>query len=100
MAAIHSAGVSAVGLSGKDGQLITASKLSDASAQSYSQIEQVDLGFVGRLETVDPAVLHALLGVGMIPVVAPVGLGLDGQTYNIMPMSRRGRGVRRRLHGC
>lgn len=83
VAAIHSAGGRAVGLSGKDGQLITASKLSDVSAQSDSQIEQVDLGFVGRPETVDPAVLHALLGVGMIPVVAPVGLGLDGQTYNI-----------------
>ena len=83
VAAIHSAGGRAVGLSGKDGQLITASKLSDVSAQSDSQIEQVDLGFVGRPKTVDPAVLHALLGVGMIPVVAPVGLGLDGQTYNI-----------------
>ena len=83
VAAIHAAGGRAVGLSGKDGQLITASKLSDVSAQSDSQIEQVDLGFVGRPETVDPSVLHALLGVGMIPVVAPVGLGLDGQTYNI-----------------
>ena len=75
--AIHSAGGRAVGLSGKDGQLITASKLSD------SEIERVDLGFVGRPEQVDPTVLHALIGVGMIPVVAPVGLGLDGQTYNI-----------------
>ena len=83
VAAIHSAGGRAVGLSGKDGQLITASKLAEISKPSDSEIERVDLGFVGRPEKVDPTVLHALLGVGMIPVVAPVGLGLDGQTYNI-----------------
>ena len=83
VAAIHSAGGRAVGLSGKDGQLITASKLAELSKPSDSEIERVDLGFVGRPEKVDPTVLHALLGVGMIPVVAPVGLGLDGQTYNI-----------------
>ena len=83
VAAIHSAGGRAVGLSGKDGQLITASKLAQLSNPSDSEIERVDLGFVGRPEKVDPTVLHALLGVGMIPVVAPVGLGLDGQTYNI-----------------
>ena len=83
VAAIHSAGGRAVGLSGKDGQLITASKLAELLKPSDSEIERVDLGFVGRPEKVDPTVLHALLGVGMIPVVAPVGLGLDGQTYNI-----------------
>ena len=83
VAAIHSAGGRAVGLSGKDGQLITASKLAELSKPSDSEIERVDLGFVGRPEKVDPTVLHALLEVGMIPVVAPVGLGLDGQTYNI-----------------
>ena len=81
--AIHSAGGRAVGLSGKDGQLITASKLAGLSKLSDSEIERVDLGFVGQPEQVDPTVLHALIGVGMIPVVAPVGLGLDGQTYNI-----------------
>ena len=83
VAAIHSAGGRAVGLSGKDGQLITASKLAELSKPSDSEIERVDLGFVGRPEKVDPTVLHALLEVGMIPIVAPVGLGLDGQTYNI-----------------
>ena len=83
VAAINSAGGRAVGLSGKDGQLITASKLAELSKSSDSEIERVDLGFVGRPEKVDPTVLYALLGVGMIPVVAPVGLGLDGQTYNI-----------------
>ena len=83
VAAIHSAGGRAVGLSGKDGQLITASKLAEFSKPSDSEIERVDLGFVGRPEQVDPTVLDALLRVGMIPVVAPVGLGIDGQTYNI-----------------
>ena len=49
-----------------------------------SRIERVlDLGFVGEPEHVDVRVIHALTGAGLIPVIAPVGVGADGQTYNI-----------------
>ena len=81
--AVNLAGGRAVGLSGKDGHLITASKLSSGSANSDSQIEKVDLGFVGKPETVDPKVIIALMAADMIPVIAPIGSGTDGQTYNI-----------------
>ena len=57
---------------------MTASKLAELSKPSDSEIERVDLGFVGRPEKVDPTVLHALLGVG-IYCLAPVGLGLTGR---------------------
>ena len=43
----------------------------------------LDLGFVGEPESVDVRVIHALTGAGLIPVIAPVGMGEDGQTYNI-----------------
>ena len=76
--AIIAAGGNAVGLSGKDGGLIRASKLASGTAQ-----EGGDLGFVGTPESVDPSVLYALLDAGMIPVIAPVGLGDEGMTYNI-----------------
>jgi acetylglutamate kinase len=83
VAAINMAGGRAVGLSGKDGHLITASKLDSPAGQSDSQIEKIDLGFVGRPETVDPTALSALMAADMIPVIAPIGSGVDGQTYNI-----------------
>lgn len=76
--AIIAAGGNAVGLSGKDGGLIRASKLASGTAQQGG-----DLGFVGTPESVDPSVLYALLDAGMIPVIAPVGLGEEGMTYNI-----------------
>ena len=83
VAAVNMAGGRAVGLSGKDGHLITASKLDSPAGQSDSQIEKIDLGFVGRPETVDPTALSALMAADMIPVIAPIGSGVDGQTYNI-----------------
>ena len=78
VASIIAAGGNAVGLSGKDGSLITASKIAANKDDSA-----VDLGFVGTPKSVDPAVITALMSAGMIPVVAPVGLGDDGKTYNI-----------------
>ena len=88
VAAVNMAGGRAVGLSGKDGHLITASKLSTNTGASKardndSQIEKVDLGFVGKPEAVDPKVISALMDADMIPVIAPIGSGVDGQTYNI-----------------
>ncbi|OUJ01795.1 acetylglutamate kinase [Acetobacter orientalis] len=81
---ISQAGALAVGISGKDGKLITARKLQRTVRDTDSQIERVlDLGFVGEPVKVDPRVIYALSGSGLIPVIAPVGLGEDGATYNI-----------------
>ena len=80
VASINAAGGCAVGLSGKDGNLITATKL---TSQSENDGQAIDLGFVGKPETVNTAVIDALMGAEMIPVVAPIGLGIDGHTYNI-----------------
>lgn len=81
---ISQAGALAVGISGKDGKLITARKLARTVRDPDSQIERVlDLGFVGEPVKVDPRVIYALSGSGLIPVIAPVGLGEDGATYNI-----------------
>jgi len=84
VAAIASAGGRAVGVSGKDGGLITARKLMAVSKSNDSAIQQaVDLGFVGEPAHVDVTVLNALMVHNIIPVVAPVGNGEDGKTYNI-----------------
>jgi len=81
---INQAGAMAVGICGKDGGLIRARKLVRGKRDPGSHIEEVlDLGFVGEPEAVDPRVIHALTGAGLIPVIAPVGMGADGHTYNI-----------------
>jgi acetylglutamate kinase len=81
---INGAGALAVGICGKDGGLIRARKLTRLRHDPDSHIERVlDLGFVGEPEEVDVRVIHALTGAGLIPVIAPVGVGEDGQTYNI-----------------
>ena len=83
-ALINAAGALAVGISGKDGGLIRARKLSRTYKDPDSMIERVlDLGFVGEPVFIDTRVIHALTGAGLIPVIAPVGAGEDGQTYNI-----------------
>ena len=82
--AIIGAGGNAVGLSGKDGKLVTAHKLSRTRKDPDSNIEQaIDLGFVGEPGTVDPSILNHLTASNAIPVIAPVASGEDGQTYNI-----------------
>ena len=81
---INQAGALAVGISGRDGGLIRAKKLTRTLRDPGSEIESVlDLGFVGEPAYVDTRVIHALTGAGLIPVIAPVGTGEDGQTYNI-----------------
>ena len=81
---INRAGALAVGICGKDGGMIRARKLRRTKVDPGSMIEQViDLGFVGEPEHIDVRVIHALTGAGLIPVIAPVGVGVDGQTYNI-----------------
>ena len=84
VAAIASAGGRAVGVSGKDGGLITARKLMAVAKSSDSAIQKaVDLGFVGEPTHIDVTVLDALMMHNLIPVVAPVGRGEDRKTYNI-----------------
>ncbi|MBX9748881.1 MAG: acetylglutamate kinase [Roseococcus sp.] len=81
---ITRAGALAVGISGKDGGLITARKATRTIKDPGSNIEQVlDLGLVGEPESVDTRVLELLMSADIVPVIAPVGVGADGQTYNI-----------------
>ena len=83
VAAINSAGGRAVGISGKDGNLLEAEKLTHKKTTAQGDESQVDLGFVGYPSRVNPDVIHALVEADMIPVIAPTGLGSDGKTYNI-----------------
>jgi len=77
-------GGKAIGISGKDGGLVTASKVTRTTKTPGSNIEQVvDLGFVGEPQTIDPTILETAIKAGMIPVVAPIAAGADGHTYNI-----------------
>ena len=81
---IANAGGKALGISGKDGGLVTATKVTRTAKDPDSNIEQaVDLGFVGEPSHVDTTILETASGAGMIPVVAPIGAGADGHTYKI-----------------
>jgi acetylglutamate kinase len=81
---ITRAGALAVGICGKDGGMIRARKVVRTKKDPDSHIEQVlDLGFVGEPEHIDVRVIHALTGGGLVPVIAPVGVDANGQTYNI-----------------
>ena len=81
---ITRAGALAVGISGKDGGMIRARKTTRTVKDPDSHIERaIDLGFVGEPSSVDVRVIHALTGGGLVPVIAPVGVDADGQTYNI-----------------
>ena len=84
VSAICEAGGVAVGLSGKDGNLILARRLRHARGRSDSNIERVlDLGFVGEPERIDPHLLETLKRSDIVPVIAPIGAGAQGETYNI-----------------
>jgi acetylglutamate kinase len=81
---INGAGGKAIGLTGKDGNMVRARKLSRAITDPDSSIERiVDLGFVGEPEKVDVTVLTEILGREIIPVLAPIAGGADGVTYNV-----------------
>ncbi|MCG8355781.1 MAG: acetylglutamate kinase [Kiloniellales bacterium] len=84
VSAINRAGGTAIGISGKDGSLIRAEKLHRVRRDEDSNIEKVlDLGFVGEPREVDPRIIASLEQAGMIPVIAPIGVGDAGETYNI-----------------
>jgi acetylglutamate kinase len=81
---LAAAGGKAIGLSGKDGGMVTARKVTRTTRDPDSQIEQViDLGFVGEPAMVDTSVIDTAVAAGMIPVIAPIAGGQDGATYNI-----------------
>lgn len=81
---IAQAGGKAVGISGKDAAFVTAQKVLRSEPDPLQGIERhVDLGFVGEPVAVDPGILNTLSAQGFIPVVAPIALGADGNTYNI-----------------
>jgi acetylglutamate kinase len=81
---INGAGGHAVGLCGKDGNMVTARKISRTMVDPGSHIEKiVDLGFVGEPERVDLTVLNQILGRDLIPVLAPLAISKEGITYNI-----------------
>jgi acetylglutamate kinase len=84
VSAINEAGGFAVGLSGKDGHLIRARKLRRTTKDPDSNIEKVlDLGFVGEPAEITPHILDFFRESDIIPVIAPVGMGPAGETYNI-----------------
>ena len=81
---INHQGGKAVGLSGKDGQLIVAKRLKLTRSQGSDQPpEIIDVGLVGEVKTINPGVVEALMKENFIPVIAPVGVGEGGETYNI-----------------
>jgi len=81
---INHFGGKAVGLSGKDGQLICATKLELQTSPSPSSTEtELDLGMVGSVQRINPEILFTLEKNGFIPVIAPIGRGENNETYNI-----------------
>jgi acetylglutamate kinase len=82
--AINAAGGNAVGVSGKDARLIEAERLHRATKDPDSNIEKLlDLGFVGEPKRINPDLLETFERSNLIPVVAPIGVGEDGASYNI-----------------
>lgn len=80
---INSKGGQAIGLTGKDGNLIRARKMNMARGDAADSAELIDLGYVGEVDRIDPAVVEILDGSDFIPVIAPIGVGADGRSYNI-----------------
>jgi acetylglutamate kinase len=81
---INEAGGKAIGLSGKDGNMVIARKLTRTVVDPGSEIERVvDLGFVGEPDKVDMTVLNQILGRELIPVLAPVAAAANGGTFNV-----------------
>ncbi|MBW2296188.1 MAG: acetylglutamate kinase [Deltaproteobacteria bacterium] len=84
VAQINKQGGKAVGLSGKDGGLIQAKKLKIVHHEDESKpSEIIDPGLVGDVTAINPEIIHTLTSRGFIPIIAPVGAGASGETYNI-----------------
>ena len=80
---INQHGGMAVGLSGKDGGLILARKMSVTVSDNGKPAESIDIGMVGEIVGINPLIIDSLDDNKFIPVIAPVGVGLQGETYNI-----------------
>lgn len=80
---INQNGGKAAGVSGKDGNLLVCEKLLQEVRHEDGSSEQVDIGFVGDVVEVNPALLQTLEKGGFIPVIAPIGVGRNGESYNI-----------------
>jgi acetylglutamate kinase len=84
VALINQEGGKAVGLSGKDGRLIVAEKLKLTKSRGKDEApEIIDIGMVGEVKIINPGVIEALKKENFIPVIAPVGVGEEGETFNI-----------------
>jgi len=84
VARINRQGGKAVGLTGKDGMLITARKMTIYHQEDENKPpEIIDPGMVGEVSKINPDIIHTLMDKGFIPVIAPVGVGESGETYNI-----------------
>jgi len=84
VSSINRNGGKAIGVTGKDGQLIRAHKLQvNRFSPELEATEIVDIGHVGEVDQIDTEVLNVILGSHFIPVIAPIGVGEDGSTYNI-----------------
>ncbi len=84
VADFNAQGARAIGLCGKDGNMVKATKMRRRQRDPDSNIEQIiDLGFVGEPKEVDIEVLDMVVGSGLIPIIAPVAFGDDGETYNV-----------------
>ena len=76
-------GARGVGLSGNDGNLMIARKMDPQKVKEGGRIREVDLGYVGEIEEVDPSLLNTLLDRGYIPVIAPIAIDREGTSLNI-----------------
>mgnify|MGYP001827226555 FL=1 len=84
VSSINRSGGKAIGVTGKDGQLIRARKLKvTRNSPGVTASEIIDIGHVGEVEQIDTQVLELITGSDFIPVIAPIGVGEDGSTYNI-----------------
>ncbi|WP_227764227.1 acetylglutamate kinase [Zhaonella formicivorans] len=83
VAGINRFGGKAVGLCGKDGQLIEAYKKLEKHLDENGEEVAIDLGFVGEVERINPQIIKTLVAQDYIPVIAPIGVGPEGESYNI-----------------
>lgn len=83
VAGINRIGGKAVGLCGKDGNLIQARKKLEKMVDEQGREVTVDLGFVGEVERINPQIIHTVIAQDYIPVIAPIGVGSQGESYNI-----------------
>jgi len=84
VSSINRNGGKAIGVSGKDGQMIRAKKMTvSRPGPEHGAPEIVDIGHVGEVDQIDTEVLQVILDSNFIPVIAPIGVGQDGSTYNI-----------------